>query len=99
MVADFSVYTKAAELEGKLRQIPPGQRMRVAIRDLLDMMVPADPIDRQTPIYLADWFRKRMPFRCITYHDIMTGDFEFENGNPIPFRKRDRHEAPPHLPR
>lgn len=83
-MADFSVYTRAAELEGKLRQLKPGQRMRVAVRDLLDMMVPANPLDRQTPAYLADWFRDRMPFRCVVYHDILTHDYEFSNENPIP---------------
>lgn len=77
MTADFSCYTKAAEFEGKLKTLKPGQRMRVAARDFLDMQVPANPLDKQTPKYLAEWFRVRMSFACDVREDIVTGNFDF----------------------
>jgi hypothetical protein len=76
---DLSIYAKGAQLERQLRQIKPGERFRIPAQELAEIQVPANPLDRQTVLYLSDWFRDRMPFYCVTYHNIATGDIEFAN--------------------
>jgi len=78
MTADFSVYEKGAAFERELRRLLPGQRMRVPARFFQDIMVPANSLDRQTPRYLAEWFRVRMPFACEVRQDALTGDFDYD---------------------
>lgn len=75
MLSDF---TKGAQLEKTLRRLKPGEFMRVSKNSLLDILVPANPLDRQTPEYLAEWFRSRLPFYATTHEDTITGDWEFE---------------------
>lgn len=71
---DLSVFTKGAQLERELRKLERGQNFRLSAKMLLDVMVPANPLDHQTPAYLAKWFHERMPFYCTLHHDL-AGDF------------------------
>lgn len=84
---DLSRYTKGAQLERQLRRLKPGERFRIPARDLADIEVPADPLDKQTVLYLSDWFRDRMPFYCVTYHNIANGDIEFANEQASPVKE------------
>jgi len=67
-----------AELERELRTLKPGQCLDVSRQRFNDIIVPANPLDRQTPEYLAEWFKIRMPFYCETRLNIMSGTWTFE---------------------
>ena len=71
---DLSIYTRGARLLRDMKQLRPGQNFRVSAQTLSDMVVPADPMGRQTPDYLARWFHARMPFYCTLYADPL-GEF------------------------
>lgn len=79
MPGDLSRFTSGARLERLLRTIPPGKSLNVSVHDLADIEVPANPLDRQTPEYLVEWFRIRMPFYCTVTPDIplMPSKFTF----------------------
>lgn len=68
MTADLSIYTRGAQLERQLQTLRPGQCFRMSETQLSDIVVPANPLDRQTPEYLAKWFHVRMPFYCTLHH-------------------------------
>ena len=69
--------TKGAQLEKSLRRLKPGECYDVRREDWLDIEVPTNPLDRQTPAFLVEWFRSRMPFYCETHEDILTGKWTF----------------------
>jgi hypothetical protein len=75
MKGAFDSLREAAALERRLRHLKPGECFDV--RDWRDIEVPADPLDRQTPEFLAEWFRSRMPFYCTTREDILSGKWTF----------------------
>ena len=70
-------FTKGALLEKSLRRLKPGECYDVRREDWLYIEVPTNPLDRQTPAFLAEWFRIRMPFYCETREDILTGKWTF----------------------
>jgi len=65
-------YTRGAALLRELQQLKPGECFRMEVTTLLDIEVPASPLDRQTPDFIAKWMQVRMPFRC-TLHQGMVG--------------------------
>jgi len=46
------------------------------IPELLDIEVPANPLDRQTPEFIAKWMHESMPFYCILKQDFVGGWWE-----------------------
>lgn len=64
MPGDLSIYTRGARFERLLRTLQPGQAVDITAQELSDIVVPANPLDRQTPEYLVEWFKIRMPFYC-----------------------------------
>jgi hypothetical protein len=75
-MVDMSIYTDGARLERELRQLKPGQNFRVPVMDLRRVVVPANPMDNQTPEYLARWFHARMPFYCTLHADPLGAFWE-----------------------
>lgn len=75
---DLSAFTKGAQLERQIRTLKPGRRIRISREMLADIIVPANPLDRQTPEYLANWFHSRMPFYCTLYQNPIHGFFEID---------------------
>ena len=71
---DLSIFTRGARLLRDLKQLQRGQNYRMSAQMLSDVTVPADPLDNQTPEYLANWFHVRMPFYCELHHDLV-GNF------------------------
>ena len=45
--------------------------------EMQDFWVPANPLDKQTPEYLAKWFADRLWFRCDYRQDIVTEKWTF----------------------
>jgi len=70
MNGDLSDFTRGAQLLRHLCTIPPGKAMDVTVHMLSDIIVPANPLDRQTPEYLVNWFHARMPFYCTVTPDL-----------------------------
>lgn len=70
MLGGLSEFRAAANLDRRLRTIPPGRAMIVSVYELCDMVVPASQLDRQTPEYLVEWLRSRLPFRCVVTPDL-----------------------------
>lgn len=62
MRADLSIFSRGAWLLRQLQELKPGQAMRITANMLADVTVPANPLDRQTPEYLIEFFRIRLPF-------------------------------------
>lgn len=77
MIRKVSPFASAAMFLHQLREMEPGQSYRVDQRRLLDMQVPASPLDRQDCNYLTEWFRARLPFRCTVTESTERGYFEF----------------------
>lgn len=75
---DLSAFTKAALLEKKLRMLKPGECARMYATELSDMIVPANPLDKQTPEYLANWFHSRMPFYCKLRYNVVGNYWEID---------------------
>ena len=71
MTADLSTFTDGARLMHELRFLGSGQIYRVPMHRLLDIQVPANPLDRQTPEYLIEFFKVRLPFYCRVDVDIL----------------------------
>lgn len=67
-------YTRGARLLRKLQSLRPGDTYRMQVPELLDMEVPANPLDRQTPDFIAKWMHRRMPFYC-TLHGNVYGEW------------------------
>jgi hypothetical protein len=62
-------FTRGARMLRELQHTGPGQHFRMMTRDLCDIEVPAHPLDRQTPEYLAKWMHARAPFYCTLHAD------------------------------
>lgn len=75
-MTDLSRFTESARLLERMRQLEPGKAYRVYTRQLLDMEVPANPLDRQTPEFIAKFLYDRMPFPCELIGDRMGEWFE-----------------------
>ena len=56
--------THGAVLLRTLTSLPPGKAINVTRAMLMDIEVPANPLDRQTPEFLVGWFKSRLPFYC-----------------------------------
>jgi hypothetical protein len=69
-------YTQGAHLLRELQQLKPGDSFRMKIPDLLEIEVPASPLDRQTPEFIAKWMHARMPFYCTLHQDLAGGWWE-----------------------
>lgn len=92
-------FTKGARLLGRLRMLKPGECFRMDVRaELSDIEVPANPLDRQTPEFLARWMHARMPFYCTLHRDALGNWWEIrrpftpaasESGQPAPAPARD----------
>jgi hypothetical protein len=67
-------YTRSARLLRELQRLVPGDTYRMQAPELLDIEVPANPLDRQTPEFIAKWMHKRMPFYC-TLHGNVFGEW------------------------
>lgn len=63
-------FARGAQMLRNLQKLQPGHSFRMMARDLCDVEVPAHPLDRQTPEYLANWMRDRAPFYCTIHADI-----------------------------
>lgn len=63
-MSPLAKYTSGARMERLLRSLQPGEAVKITTHMLLDVEVPANPLDCQTPEYLVKWFRSRMPFYC-----------------------------------
>ena len=70
-------FTRAANFERLLRTLRPGDALDVRPEEWLDIQVPANPLDRQSPEYLAEWFRVRMPFKCEVRHHLLPEKWTF----------------------
>lgn len=69
-------YTRGANLLRELQELKPGQCFRMSEEMLSDVAVPASPLDKQTPDYIAKWMQDRMPFYCYLQHSIWGGWWE-----------------------
>lgn len=67
-------YTRGAKLLRDLQSLKPGECYRMHGRDLKDIEVPANPLDRQTPAFIAQWMQDRMPYYCFLQHSVF-GDW------------------------
>lgn len=63
-------FTRGARLLRDLQQLKHGQSFRMSAEMLSDIEVPANPLDRQTPDYIAKWMQERMPFFCYLQHSV-----------------------------
>lgn len=79
---DLSKYTLGARLLGQLRQIKPGEAYRLTMTTLGDVLVPADPLDRQTPEYLVEFFKVRLPFYTSVRYEPLRGFWDIYR--PLP---------------
>ncbi len=69
-------YTRGAALLRNLQELRPGEYLRMQIPELLDIEVPANPLDRQSPEYIARWMHARMPFYCTLHQGLVGGWWE-----------------------
>lgn len=70
-------FTHGAHLLSKLKTLRPGYAMDVTDHDLSQVQVPASPLDRQTPDYLIEWFRSRLPFYCEVHGTVLADKWTF----------------------
>lgn len=62
-----------------LESLEVGERYRLNVHDLLDMLFPIGGLlDRPTPEEKAAFIAERVPFPCRTWEDLMSGDWIFE---------------------
>jgi hypothetical protein len=73
---DFSGFARGAEIERNLRQLQPGECVRMTPAFFDGVRVPTDPLDRQTPEFLVHWFHVRMPFPCDLHYDPLRDYWE-----------------------
>ena len=76
-MAGLGQFTRGAQLLKMLSNIPPGKAVDISADKLLDIEVPANPMDRQTPEYLIDWFYARLPFYCKLEPDVFKRKWTF----------------------
>lgn len=69
-------YTRGAHLLRELQRLQRGECFRMQVDVLVDIQVPANPLDRQTPKFIATWMHVRMPFYCTLHHDVFGGWWE-----------------------
>lgn len=77
-------YSLGAGLLRQLQQLQPGQAYRMQTSFLSDVEVPADPLDRQSPDFIAKWMHDRMPFYSVLHRDPLGGWFEIERPAAAP---------------
>lgn len=64
-------FTRGSHLLRDLQLLKPGENYRMSAQMLSDIEVPANPLDHQTPEYLARWMHERCPFYCTLHHDVL----------------------------
>ena len=73
----LAVFSSAAAFLGKLQRLRPGECIDARKTDMQDFFVPANPLDKQSPEYLAKWFADRLMFKCDYWQDIITERWTF----------------------
>jgi hypothetical protein len=58
-------YKLGAQLLRSLQQLRPGERYRMTSQMLSEIEVPAHPLSRQTPEFIANWMRERLDFYSV----------------------------------
>lgn len=71
MASDLSKFTDGARLLGQLRMLEHGEAFRLTAERLRDIEVPANPLDQQTPEYLVEWFKVRLPFYTVVSSGLL----------------------------
>jgi len=79
---DLSRFTLAAQLLRRMCLLQPGEAYRLTVPMLLDIEVPANPLDRQTPEYLVEFFKVRLPFYTVVRHEPLRGFWDIYR--PLP---------------
>ena len=69
-------FTRGAQLLRDLRKLKPGECYRMDVTRLMDIEVPANPLDVQNSEYIAKWMHVRMPFYCTLHQGIVGGWWE-----------------------
>lgn len=82
MPGDLSRFTAGARLLAQLRSLEPGECCRLTGSTLQDVVVPAHPFDRQTPEYLVEWFKVRLPFFAVVRNEPFRQFWDFYR--PLP---------------
>jgi hypothetical protein len=82
MTADLSIYTRGVQMLRQLRALQPGEAFRISTDMLSSIVVRAHPVDRQTPEYLVEWFKIRLPFFTLVRERGLGKAWEFYR--PLP---------------
>jgi hypothetical protein len=69
MPGDLSRFTAGAHLLRELRTLKQGKAYRLTADRLRE--VPANLLDRQTPSYLVEWFKIRLPFYTVVSSGLL----------------------------
>lgn len=73
---------RGAAILNSLRRLEPGQVYRVTGQSLQDIIVPANPLDRQSAEYLVEWMRVRLPFFAVVRSEPISRFWDFYRPMP-----------------